>query len=991
MRLNQRAYGALEMPSSNTTECTRKVTSSSQIPSTSRRSRRRRKPITSSSTEASKSSTASEFISSEDLSNDCIYDAPFNQKDSTFSSFPRSTSSSSSSSSSSPPPPLPCKKSLSTQTNSKNDHSNYDTNETTNDKENHINYSYLSHRRVLNHQKQDMSSSSAYETFLRDTKIIEGHQSEKEIESHVNMPSQSTLKAIFNASFIEYPKFLAIVRKTDDTSSTTVLKGGKMRGQQINNVINLSRKCIRGVVMTHKISSKGSCSASSHSERSKPSSLVVAFAQLRLAIHCIKSILPTICIIEPEFGLMKQVIKLLYHLNSVVEDIFMKYNKGKTATLEGQRENQGSDGSQDRNRSSFLLDIVMLSVSCYQILGVTLKSLYDKESEETIPLIKRESEKTNNHDICGFFPVPCIKTCGHDKDIAIDSKSSVTRLYSTNGSTNGSTKKGEDLPNKQIMKIAIHVIISTSFTLWNVYYQQLQYIVDHRDTIIGGGDVSEKNHNLLVAISNEHLNQYGHDFCSDVEKVLNNLKPEGTDIEETDILKNGESFSKFFCMPFRLLLCQIAMPWIIQLSLEEDDDNNTTNDDRNNECQSFVSRITKLLFDSATKLEKIVSASNIFDKLTALVSEQSLLLRQDSVMLSLLFGKDLDGQWVSYRTLSEKTNVLYYTEINQWKQFEKASWNASNISTNFANQMNENNCAFWNKALKQFHQVVGAALDSMTMSFGKTSLCYIEYCAHRALHISAITRECGWYSPSIKHSPECVFCQLPFPYSHSKENPCQRINQSRHTVPDALISLYYVSVLSKNAIIDKPFGRTKKEYSRYLCLAENAIQIFRSTVLHSERCVEDTLLTCQRTLSKLKLISFVVDVVKKARGGKRKFDPAGLFVIGRILGECLSPLNYLISKKLTDERHKFLKIALESYLRAGCVLDTAAYAYIGSNENEHEDFVKDCFSNGDRYISKCGTLSCNVMSRSEHPYLESIAKVCRTRCTFCKLMSIANI
>ena len=159
---------------------------------------------------------------------------------------------------------------------------------------------------------------------------------------------------------------------------------------------------------------------------------------------------------------------------------------------------------------------------------------------------------------------------------------------------------------------------------------------------------------------------------------------------------------------------------------------------------------------------------------------------------------------------------------------------------------------------------------------------------------------------------------------------------------------------------------------------EKAIDSFQDNVLNCKnRLDQKVLIICQKMLSKLQLNSLSVKLTKEAGDEESNTEKEILYLVGRILGDCYSPLNYMISKQIENENNerRFLCTAVESYLRGAGILDSAAFLS-GDNTKDDEGFAKDCLSIADAYVNKCGILAQKMKRKSELLYLESVTKVC---------------
>jgi hypothetical protein len=64
--------------------------------------------------------------------------------------------------------------------------------------------------------------------------------------------------------------------------------------------------------------------------------------------------------------------------------------------------------------------------------------------------------------------------------------------------------------------------------------------------------------------------------------------------------------------------------------------------------------------------------------------------------------------------------------------------------------------------LFNFYEIIGDALDESIQYVEKQELCYIEYCADRAIHCVESMKANGIHNMATNH-PDAIFCQLPFP------------------------------------------------------------------------------------------------------------------------------------------------------------------------------------------------------------------------------------
>ena len=577
---------------------------------------------------------------------------------------------------------------------------------------------------------------------------------------------------------------------------------------------------------------------------------------------------------------------------------------------------------QTKKEMRHLMDVIMITVSGFELLGTVVSFLNENKTAN------------NENDSYYFFP----------------------RVFVWDEGTK-SNEKANDLTFESFVNIAIHSIITTADMLWKFQVISMQLQSGHETS----------------PLSSIYVNQYGYRFCSYVNKFI--IKSES---RKTSTCGDVDIYN----LPCRSLLSRDATSWIAALLSISDSDG--IDKGCYESCLSHVSRIKQIFLNGANQMDQLAnhSSSSVLDNRSLVSSffNQGLCFRQDAIMVSLFNQQTTKDEWVSYlptiSTLHIKADIR--------KRFDKACISAASHSSVIVDQMKKMSVETLISNLMQFHNIVGSGLDTMVKNFDNTSASYAEYCACRAIHVGEYGLDCYPNDPiplfnvSMEHCNECIFTELPYRFAHSRLNCC-----TKEQCPfESLLSLLYASVTIKMSFQNQ--SSDKRNNRICISTVKRSIASFRKSVLNLDNSIENqqNLVACQKILSKIQLISFATNLAKSVRDSNLNIsnDKNTLYLLGLILGECYSPLNYIISKQRENEAisQKYLYTAIEGYLRAAGIIDVAAFLE-DDHPNDEESLTKDYLSTANRYISKCGILTHKIKRKIDSlQYFESVAKVSRS-------------
>ena len=356
----------------------------------------------------------------------------------------------------------------------------------------------------------------------------------------------------------------------------------------------------------------------------------------------------------------------------------------------------------------------------------------------------------------------------------------------------------------------------------------------------------------------------------------------------------------------------------------------------------------KSLTECASEIESLSDQKGGSDQKEVLT--QSLSLRRDAILILLLQYRRRNRGWMSlphsFRVKQAQCSAWSHVWIKACNLAKKASMHYASYSSREKVP----------GELLHFHEAIGSVLDEAVQYFEKVDLCYIEYCAYRALHCIGSMKTNGIHNMTATHA-DAVFCQLPFPYMGKVEG------SSFFLAPfyAAVASMYHVPL--QNIINIEELEK----------LMETIANKFLTEFLESESITETNFLkTGYRLLSNLPLFQSAFDFMSNPPSAIDFVDYQRIVTIGIILGEIVAPFNMHMSSR--ENSNKFLEMAGDAYIRAAGlfnVLEDVSYSTNGTTSLKRSFVEK-----SDKYMCKCYSIHIQKASNSiDTSRVEVVGKV----------------
>lgn len=698
-------------------------------------------------------------------------------------------------------------------------------------------------------------------------------------------------------------------------------------------IIEMARKCIRWA------NDKSSSHRTIHdlnASHNSGSNLSQELAVLRISIHCIRAISHSMllsngttctCSSDDDEREYKKkivlIIKLLFHEISIAKDIHAFIFKQKM-------KNQ-----HDWTRDVLFADASLLCFHGFHLLGLFLSRV----------LVVGGSSSSSSSSECqlntcagsnGMFhrAFPTIPVCG-DISMALSE----------------SFLSEKELSSRQILKIATQSSMSLAsvmnyigrmFLSWGEYDK-----VDEDGMNDGECRQDEKKSFEDFKVLKDAF--IGSCFGGKNWQEEEYDYDDDDDDDDKEIYKGDEDLNILpldwrmeFIDCYRNFISRTVAPWMVLTLLQDI----TTNEENVQDAISTTSKVSQMLLNIASLLEKGCKNDERSGMMTGELQRQSLMLQRDSIMLLLMHWKSSHGQWISIDGDCQNIPLVQKIILDSFGKCCAAAVRA--VSTYAASQ------GVNILVLSNFHRLVGGAIDQISHQRDLLDSQYLEYCAVRSFHIAQCdVKPLEWSGKYCCESKSCSlsFCtSFPFPHqTHRCLNGDSKL---------FIVAVFHLCLEAKNSL--KLFEKRE---------IDAVIEAFRSKVIKPND--SKLLMLSNRILSKLKLQSFSADEVLNAP--KTKENCQLIYIMSQALSKCYGPLNLSMMGMAKADKAKYLAVALECNLKGAMLMDGIA---IQTNFplTTYDLSTDRCFAEADWLVESCRKISMDCDKNSYRSVISSIAR-----------------
>lgn len=295
--------------------------------------------------------------------------------------------------------------------------------------------------------------------------------------------------------------------------------------------------------------------------------------------------------------------------------------------------------------------------------------------------------------------------------------------------------------------------------------------------------------------------------------------------------------------------------------------------------------------------------------------------------LLILLGQSL-GHTASYDSLSTQSSTGKYLRE---KHFENICAMASKTATNYFQQQS----SLERPELTNFHLDLGSSLDNAVSCLPETteSVSYVEYCAHRALHVRRQSKD---HTTLCRHDKSpCLFSDINLSYSHREP---MIVDGDFHKRPLSLtLSLFFATLQLRDNIL-QAISQSEKHESPIAehpsglvdtSLIQAIIRNFHSVFLvGAESYSLDVLLGCFKLLTLVPLHSTIFKVTSLPMQDLVNSDEIdNLSAAAEILARCIGPFTAQLLANMGDlqdsKKEAYMRdLVVECFARAGILWDT---------------------------------------------------------------------
>lgn len=683
-------------------------------------------------------------------------------------------------------------------------------------------------------------------------------------------------------------------------------------------IIEMARKCIRWVNESSRRTTLDlDARGATKDMQDMPGDLFCKISQelsvLRISIHCLRAISHgmLLSMTDNKRGHKKValIIKLLFHEISIAKDIH-------ACIFKQQMEQMRDHGHNHVVVREIFVDTCMICFHGYYLLGMFLSRVFLGSSGETKMVMFHTA-----------FPIP------------FDGEETSTAFM------NESILSDKELPTRQLCKIATQSSLSLASVMHHICRMLfLPSALVENDKIDEKGSLEDFKIFKDVAIWSVFGSDGLYENHDNKEKEQEDKKE-----EEEDCLHYDWRLSFIDC--FRNFISRIMAPWMVQTILQ--DISHTTMTEANvQDALLTPSKVSQMLLNVASLLEKSCNIEETCDMTEKLHQRQSLMLQQDSIMLLLLHWKSCSHRgWISVGGDGQSNPFIQRILVGI---FGKCCTAAVRAASTYAASRDPNHLV-----LSHFHRRVGGVFDQISHENDLLDSHYMEYCAHRSLHISqghSESLQIEWTKIYCCESKTCSasFCTL-LPFSH-RSYRCLNGNPEL-----SIMALFHLCLVAKKSF--KMFERRE---------IDTVIKSFQLKVTKSND--SKLLMLSHKILSKLKLQSCSSDELLNSPKTKENYQL--IYIVLQVLSKCYGPLNISIMERVNmadKDKYLHLAVALECYLKSAVLMDGIEvqndFPFVAYDLSRDQ-----CYVEADYLLETCRKISMDCSINSCHKVISSVAK-----------------
>jgi hypothetical protein len=239
--------------------------------------------------------------------------------------------------------------------------------------------------------------------------------------------------------------------------------------------------------------------------------------------------------------------------------------------------------------------------------------------------------------------------------------------------------------------------------------------------------------------------------------------------------------------PFQIIMSEVLMPWMMTALCFD----GFAEAEALKEVSSYCNRGYNILWSAAQDIDCSHSKDNF--------QKYRLKLREDALLMLLFHQNRAEGTFLESNIISLKLKSL--DEV-----CKLASASSSEYFQSEQGQADDE--------LIRFHLNVGGAIDDIVIGSSAANSVYIDYCARRAFHLSHSSSVIN----CILKSCSCIFAQLPFPFSHTKDY-CVYHGAADHRVKS--LALLYITLCLTHNLLDYTIEQIAETFlSDYLSMVD---------------------------------------------------------------------------------------------------------------------------------------------------------------------------
>jgi hypothetical protein len=241
--------------------------------------------------------------------------------------------------------------------------------------------------------------------------------------------------------------------------------------------------------------------------------------------------------------------------------------------------------------------------------------------------------------------------------------------------------------------------------------------------------------------------------------------------------------------PFQTIISEVLMPWMMAALCFDD----FLEAEALKEVSNYCNRGYNILWGTAQDIDRSPCKDNF--------RKHRLKLHEDALVLLLFHQHRSKSTFLESNVISLRLKSL--------DQVCKLASDSSSVYFQSGQGQADDE-------LIRFHLNVGGTIDDVVAESKSINNFYIDYCARRAFHLS---RSSSVVSFASKRCSRCIFAQLPFPLSHTKDNCEYHHGAANHHI-ESLALLYVTLCLTEN-LLDSTIEQIAETFlSDYLSIVD---------------------------------------------------------------------------------------------------------------------------------------------------------------------------